>query len=93
VSLTGTQAGDYSLTIQSPASATITLPSLTIEASPPNIILSWPTAASYFVLNQTASLNWPITWTQITSGITVSGVNNTITITTSGNEYYTLIAP
>ena len=58
------------------------------------MILSWPTNASAFVLNRTASLSLPITWIPVTSGITVNGTNNTITInTSSGNQFYALIAP
>jgi len=58
------------------------------------MILSWPTNASGFVLNQTFSLIAPITWTPVTNGIGVSGTNYTITISTqSGNRFYALIAP
>ena len=58
------------------------------------MILSWPTNAGGFVLNQTSSLASPITWTPVTSGITVSGANYTITINTgSGVRFYALIAP
>jgi hypothetical protein len=58
------------------------------------MILSWPTNSSAFVLNRTASLKLPITWIPITSGISVIGTNNTITIdASSGNQYYILIAP
>jgi hypothetical protein len=58
------------------------------------MILSWPTNASAFVLNRTPSLSSPITWTPVTSGITVNGTNNTTTINdNSGNQFYILIAP
>jgi hypothetical protein len=73
---------------------TVTAPSLNVVLSPPNMILSWPTNASGFVLNQTSSLVSPITWTPVTSGITVSGGNYTITINTrTGARFYALIAP
>ena len=72
----------------------LTLPRLTVLSSSTNMILSWPTNASAFVLNRTASLSLPITWIPVTSGITVNGTNNTITInTSSGNQFYALIAP
>jgi hypothetical protein len=70
------------------------IPKLTVLSSPPNMILSWPTNASAFVLNRTPSLSSPITWTPVTSGITVNGTNNTTTINdNSGNQFYILIAP
>ena len=80
------------VTIQALSSAV----ALSLVASPSNIILSWPTNDSGFgfVLNRTASLAPPITWTPLTSGITVSGTNNTFTTNTgSANQFYTLIAP
>jgi hypothetical protein len=71
-----------------------TVPSLTVVASPPNMILSWPTNAAGFVLNQTSSLAPPAIWTPVTTRITVSGTTNTVTInTSSGNQFYSLIAP
>jgi hypothetical protein len=67
---------------------------LSLAASPPNIVLSWPTNDSAFVLNWTASLAPPIAWTPLTSGITVSGTNNTFTTnTSSANQFFILIAP
>jgi len=76
------------------AKGILTAPALNVVASRPNMILSWPTNASGFVLNQTFSLIAPITWTPVTNGIGVSGTNYTITISTqSGNRFYALIAP
>jgi len=73
---------------------TVTAPRLNVVASPPNMILSWPTNTDGFGLNQTFSLVSPTTWTPVTSGITVSGTNYTITINTaSGAGFYALIAP
>jgi hypothetical protein len=70
-----------------------TVPSLTVVASPPNMVLSWPTNAAGFVLNQTSSLAPPSSWTPVTTGITVSGANYTVTLSTSsGNQFYSLIA-
>ncbi|MGO8698335.1 MAG: InlB B-repeat-containing protein [Limisphaerales bacterium] len=69
-------------------------PSLTVVASPPNMILSWPTNAAGFVLSQTSSLAPPARWTPVTTGITVSGTAYTITVNLgSGNRFYALIAP
>ena len=69
-------------------------PVLNVVANPPNMILSWPTNAAGFVLNQTSSLVSPITWTPVTNGIAVGGTSYTITINTgSGARFYALIAP
>jgi hypothetical protein len=94
LNLSGASAADYSLTQPTGLTASITVPSLQILSSLPNIVLSWPTNASIFVLNGTPSLASPITWTAVTSGITVSGTNNTFTTNgSSGDQYYKLIAP
>jgi hypothetical protein len=70
------------------------LPWLNVVARPPNMIISWPTNATGFVLNQTASLSGPINWTPVTSGVTVSGTSYFMTVNTSGgSKFYTLIAP
>jgi hypothetical protein len=85
-------------TTYNPANVTIQVlrsaVALSLVTSPPNIILSWSTNDSAFVLNWTASLAPPIAWTPLTSGITVSGPNNTFTTnTSSAKRFYTLIAP
>jgi hypothetical protein len=88
----GTGLANYSITYAT-GNLTVTLPSLNVVASPPSMILSWTTNASAFVLNHTPSLTAP-TWTPVTTGITVAGTNNTITINASaGDQYYALIAP
>jgi endonuclease YncB( thermonuclease family) len=93
LSLTGAIAANYALT-QPSLTANITAPSLQIMTNLPNVVLSWPTNAGVFVLNGSASLNPPIAWTPVTSGITVIGSNNTITTNaSSGNRFYLLIAP
>jgi hypothetical protein len=72
----------------------VTAPLLNVLASPPNMILSWPTNAGGLVLNQTSSLASPIRWTPVISGITVGGTNYTITINTGiGIQFYSLISP
>jgi hypothetical protein len=66
---------------------------LNILVSPPNMILPWPTNGG-FTLNQTSVLASPTIWMPVTNGISGSGTNYTITITTSsGNQFYTLMAP
>jgi hypothetical protein len=94
LTLTGASAANYTLTQPSSLTANITAPSLQIMTNLPNVVLSWPTNAVVFVLNGSASLNPPIPWTPVTSGITVIGSNNTFTTNaSSGNRFYVLIAP
>jgi hypothetical protein len=89
----GSGVGNYTIAYDD-GLLTVTLPLLYAVASPPNMILSWTTNASAFVLNRSASLASPITWTPVAGGIAVNGTNNTITVSAnSGNQYYALIAP
>jgi hypothetical protein len=69
-------------------------PYLSIAFNEPNLILSWMTNDSGFVLNRTANLQSPIAWMPVTTGITINGSSNTVTINSdSGDQYYILIAP
>lgn len=91
-STSGLQADSAGVLVVNPFTATA--PLLTIAASPPNVILTWPTNAAGFVLNQASSLAQPTTWKPITTGITVSGVNYTIAINAANAQgFFTLIAP
>jgi hypothetical protein len=88
-----TTYGSTALTIKS-LTAGPDVPSLTILSRPSDAIVSWPTNFSGYVLNQTISLKRPITWSPITSGITVNGTNYTTTINDrSGSQFFVLIAP
>jgi hypothetical protein len=76
---------------------TVTQPSppfLSFVFAPPNLLLSWPTNASAFILIGTPSLDLPAAWTPVSNGITVNGTNDTMMINaSSGNQYYKLTAP
>lgn len=85
--------GNYAITYDN-GRLTVTLPILSFMADPPNLILSWTTNASAFVLSGTDRLGSPSIWTPVTNGIATNGTSNTITINArSGNQYYELIAP
>jgi len=59
----------------------------------PTLAISWPASPAGFSLQQNNNLA-TTNWTTVTSGITVVGSNNTITINaSSGNGFYRLIAP
>ena len=89
----GSGLGNYAISYVN-GLLTVAAPLLNFVFSHPNMVLSWPTNAAAFVLNRTASLAPPVTWTPVTSGITVNGTNDTITINaSSGNQFYTLTAP
>lgn len=57
--------------------------------------VGWPSAASYFALEQTSSLKPPIQWQTVTSGIADSGVNKSYAVTNNGgtNQFFRLIKP
>ena len=95
LTLSGTSAADYTLTQPATLTANITAPSVQMVANLPNMVISWTTNATVFVLNQTASLTSPVAWSPVTSNITVSGTNNTVTLNAGagGNHYFELIAP
>ena len=94
LALSGASAANYALTQPASLTANITAPSVHIFASLPNIVISWTTNATDFVLNQTASLTPPVTWSPVTNSITVNGTSNTVTIdaSTGGDHYFELIA-
>jgi len=95
LTLSGPSAGNYALTQPTNLSANITLaapPIVRISANKPNVIISWPTNASNYTLEQTANLTRPATWSPVTNTITVNGTNNTVTINaSSGVRYFELI--
>ncbi|MGA3179438.1 MAG: YDG domain-containing protein [Verrucomicrobiota bacterium] len=95
LTLSGTSAADYTLTQPATLTANITAPSVQMVANLPNMVISWTTNATVFVLNQTASLTSPVAWSPVTSNITVSGTNNTVTLNASagGDHFFELIAP
>jgi hypothetical protein len=59
------------------------------------ITVAWPSAASYFALEQASSLNPPIQWQTVTSGIADSGVTKSYAVTNGGgtNQFFRLIKP
>jgi trimeric autotransporter adhesin len=95
LTLSGPGAANYTLAQPTGLTANITSatpPSLQILASKPNIVISWTTNATAYVLNKTASLARPVTWTPATNSITVNGTNNTVTVNaSSGVQFFELI--
>jgi hypothetical protein len=94
LTLSGISAGNYNLTPPTGLIADITTPSMQIVASLTNIVISWTTNSSVYVLNQTASLVPPVTWSPVTNGVAIVGANYTVGVNaSSGDEYFELIAP
>jgi endonuclease YncB( thermonuclease family) len=90
--LSGISAANYALTQPAGLFAGILAPSLQIAANLPNVVLSWTTNASAFVLNRTTNLS--LAWTPVTNNLTVIGTNNAVTLNaSSGNQFFKLIAP
>ncbi len=93
LTLTGASAGNYSLTQPASLVANITIPTVQIVAVLPNIVITWTTNATDFVLVQTASLTPPVRWLPVTNSIMVNGGYNTVTVDASaGNQYFDLVA-
>jgi hypothetical protein len=58
--------------------------------------VTWPSAATFFALEQAGSLQPPVQWQTVTSGITDSGVTKFFTITNAGantNQFFRLRKP
>jgi len=58
--------------------------------------VAWPSAATFFTLEKTATLQPPIQWTAVTSGIVAAGGLKTFTLTNSSdgsNQFYRLKMP
>jgi endonuclease G len=68
-------------------------PTLTIAISGGSVVLSWPTNAVGYNLQQTAALN-PAIWTNYIGSVTTNGTNKTVTLTTpSGSMFFRLSNP
>jgi Concanavalin A-like lectin/glucanases superfamily/YDG domain/Immunoglobulin I-set domain len=92
LTMSGATAGDYSLTQPTGLTANISSPSLQFFGGFPNLIILWTTNATDYVLEQTASLTKPVSWTPVTNPVTISGTNNSVTINASGAvQFYQLI--
>ena len=93
LTLTGTAATNYTFAQPNNLAADITLPRVQVAGGSPDIVISWPSNAAAFVLNQTASLVPPATWSPMTNAITVNGTNNTVIISAqAGPAYFELIS-
>lgn len=70
-------------------------PSLTIHRANPNTVtVSWPAAASNFVLQQNTNSVSSINWSNITSGIQNDGTTKSLVINpASGTRFYRLVIP
>jgi hypothetical protein len=70
-------------------------PSLTIRRTGSNTVtVSWPAAASNFVLQQNTNSVSSINWSNITSGIVNDGTTKTLVINpASGTRFYRLLIP
>lgn len=74
-------------------SVVVQQPKLSISQSGANVILSWPTNAVGYNLQQTVALN-PSTWTNYVGTVNTSGTNKTVTLTTPADRmFYRLSNP
>jgi len=65
--------------------------SLSVASTSGKVVLSWPTSATGYVLQSTASLT-SASWQDATQAVVVSGENNTVTISQpSGTQFFRLV--
>src|SRR6185436_15322592 len=65
-------------------------PTLTVTISGSNVVLCWPVTCATWYLEQTTSLNSPITWTRVLTPPVVGGGQNCVTLPYNGNAYFRL---
>jgi uncharacterized repeat protein (TIGR03803 family) len=75
-------------TIFSLALAAVSLPELTIVASGNNVVLTWPSEATGFILQSTTNLVSPSVWTAVPTPPVVVNGQNTVTNPISGTEQF-----
>jgi hypothetical protein len=66
-------------TIRKGTPTTTSLPALVIFLSANQVVLSWPTSASNYVLETAQTLDPAASWTALTNGIVTSGANHFLT--------------
>jgi hypothetical protein len=81
----------YLFSIPAPA----TPPSLTIQRTTTNtVVVSWPSTATGFVLQQNTNSVSSVNWSNITGGIQNDGSNNRLVVNPNGqSRFYRLISP
>jgi len=68
-------------------------PQLTVSSSGGNVVVSWPTSASGFILESTPSLS-PVSWTAVQQGATLAGSRYNLTLPApSGTQLFRLRKP
>ncbi len=94
MTLGGASASNYVLIQPTNLAASITVPTLQFSNNFPNLVFSWPTNLTGFVLSQTTNLSQPSVWSPVTNGIAVIGTNNTVTfaVGTNAEQFFALIA-
>ena len=67
---------------------------LRIQATFPTITISWPVAATNFVLQSSAALSSPAGWQTLTAPPVINGTQKVVRLPiTSGNQFYRLTRP
>ncbi len=66
-------------------------PALAITLNTPNVVVSWPTNFTGFVLQELPAFLATNVWTDVTMPVVVTGTNNTVTVNaSSGNKFFRL---
>jgi hypothetical protein len=69
---------DFAARMEASAPPQVALPSLQIGVSDGQVVLTWPAAASNFVLQTSSTLGATAVWTSITNNVTIVGTNFTL---------------
>jgi hypothetical protein len=65
---------------------------LSIKLVNPNLVLSWPTPAVYYVLKSATNLAAPVVWKTVTNSVTTSNGTNQVTLNMSGQRSFFRLA-
>jgi hypothetical protein len=70
--------------------ALVLVPRLTLTAALPNVVLSWPSSFSGYMLQATPSLTSPVNWTNVSSGVLNGSQYSVTNNAASGRLFYRL---
>jgi len=90
VGFTGADGGAFSTQIVTNFMY-VPFPTLTVQSSASNVVLSWPASIGGYTLQSNTAVNNPVGWTPVAATITQSGGFNHVTVPSSGAaKYYRL---
>jgi hypothetical protein len=74
--------------------APVSVPILEIRRSTADVIISWPSSFTNFMLQQSTTVLATTSWSNFTGSVQDDGTNRTVTISPpAGNQFYRLFKP